>query len=684
MLLAVIGWALWTGASRPRTNVLLITLDTTRADHIGCYGRDGALTPVIDGLAKSGVQFQHAYAPIPLTLPSHASMFTGLYPPEHGVRTNGKNRLSDEPKVLAGSFAEKGYATAAFVASFVLDGKFGLTRGFQNYDDDWTGTAPADEALHRSRDGDIVTSRALKWLGENAEKPFFCWVHLYDPHTPYVPHQVEFGNQFAERPYDGEIAFVDLQIGRLQKFLRSKNLEANTLIVIVGDHGEGLNDHDERRHGQMIYNSTLHVPWIMSQPGQIPAGQKIDTPVSLVDLGPTLVDALKLQGDATVSGRSLMPLIHGETLPERGLYAETNEPLLESSWSPLRTLIGRQWKYIRSPKPELYDLTQDPRELNNLAESQPSLVEEQDNLLTDLEGGLKLREGAQVELSAAEQRRLAGLGYAGFTGTAADYAVNRDLPDIKDRIQYYNAVEDARQAIDAGEFDDAARRLTEVVTAVPDYEFAELSLGDIYLRQRKLAEALQVYQRVLARNPDSALARLHVGDVREAEGKHAEALAEYRQALEAEPDSAKLNYNIGRMLVLLGRDHEAEPMFKTAIELDPGYVFAHIELGSVLLRRGLNAAALEQYQTALQFDSRSFHAHMNVASALMQLNQAADAVRHLEQAVKLAPDNADARTRLGAVLLVTGQKAQARQQLQEALRLNPADPRPQELLKSLQ
>ncbi|MBL8851835.1 MAG: sulfatase, partial [Planctomycetaceae bacterium] len=306
LIAGLVAGSWWMLAPR-RPNLLLITLDTTRADRLGCYGYDGAKTPTLDALANSGARFSRAYATAPLTLPSHATMMTGLYTPEHGLRTNGKGRLHSEIPTLAESLQQAGYRTGGFVGAFVLDAEFGLNQGFDEYDADLSQSRRTDDPLHRERPGNAVVDRALAWLGADANEPFFCWVHLYDPHFVYQSHAAEFGDEFEQRPYDGELAFVDQQVQRLTGFLTSNEIAEDTLVIIVGDHGEGLGDHQEMMHGYMLYNSTLHVPWIVSWPGRIPSDVVVDEPVSLVDLMPTTLDCLGVPPPLDMTGQSLKP-----------------------------------------------------------------------------------------------------------------------------------------------------------------------------------------------------------------------------------------------------------------------------------------------------------------------------------------------------------------------------------------
>ena len=676
------GFALWR-LQRPKWNVLIVTLDTTRADHLGCYGRTNALTPALDALAAGGVLFERAYAPAPLTLPSHATMFTGLHPPEHGLRTNGQSRLAESIPTLAEILSANGYATGGFVASFVLDSKFGLDRGFSSYGDDMAGAAPADHALHRYRAGNLVVDEALNWLQGQTDKPFLCWVHLYDPHSPYLAHEDKFGDRFKDQPYDAEIAFVDQQLARLQAFLKERGLSDHTLIVVVGDHGEGLGEHLERKHGKMVYNSTLHVPFIVSMPDKLPRNRRIAGSVSLVDLFPTILDALRVSSKTTVSGRSLLPAARGEPLQARLCYSETDEPFHEAGWSPLRSLTTDDWKYIRAPRRELYDLTKDPRELHNLASAnaeQAALLEKQ---LAELERQMSLRQEADVQLSPREQRTLASLGYAANSKTTTPAQLFSTLPDIKDMMVHFNELDDARELLEAGSIDAAIERLKTLVAAAPGYEMAHVILGDALIQQKKLDAAVTQFKSILKRNSESEMAYSHLGDALAAQGKFAEAVRNYQEALKRDPESDGLQYNLGRTLAQMGQVREAIPHFEAALELDPGFANAYVELGSALLREGRADEALENYQTALKYNSALLQAHLNSASVYAARGEFIAAQGHLELAVKLSPQDATIHYSLGAVMAAQGRVNEAVKQLKEAIRLRPDYPEAKELLDRL-
>lgn len=681
VVLLGVGFALWS-LQRPRWNVLIVTLDTTRADHLGCYGRTTALTPTLDALAAQGVLFERVYAPAPLTLPSHATMFTGLYPPEHGLRTNGQSRLPEAIPTLAEVLAKSGYATGGFVASFVLDSKFGLDRGFSSYGDDMAGAAPADHALHRYRAGNFVIDEALQWLEGHFQKPFLCWVHLYDPHSPYQSHPDLFGARFQDNPYDAEIAYVDQQVARLLDFLKQRGIADRTLVVVVGDHGEGLGEHQERKHGKMVYNSTLRVPLLIRMPEVIAPGRRITGSVSLVDLFPTILDAVRITHTAPNHSRSLFPAACGAPLEPRLCYSETDEPFHEAGWSPLRSLTTDSWKYIRAPRRELYDLIRDPAELQNLAMTRVAEADSLEHQLTELEKQMPPRHEASLQLSPREQRTLASLGYVA-NGQASTAIPHSALPDIKDMMVHFNELDDIHELLEAGSVDIAVEKLQKLVVAAPDYEMAQVILGDALTRQKQFAAAVAQFQAILKRNPESEMAYSHLGDALAAQGKFAEAVKNYQEALQRDPHSDGLQYNLGRTLAQMGRVREAIPHFEAALELDPGFANAYVELGSALLREGRGDEALENYLTALKYNSQSLEAHLNAASVLAAGGQFVSAQQHLERAVRIAPQDANIHYSLGAVLAALGQPEQAARSLREALRLHPEHPAARELLDNL-
>src|SRR6266566_3718768 len=337
----------------PDTNIVVITIDTLRPDHLGCYGYKQIRTPNIDALAADGIRFERAYTPVPVTLPSHTVIFTGTYPLYSGMHDFSGNKLNVTQPTLASVLKKHGYVTGAVVASAVLDSRFGLNRGFDFYYDHFDFNRLQEANIDEmERPGNVVADVTLDWLSKNHQKKFFLWMHLYDPHYPYRP-PAPYSEEYKDRPYDGEIAFADAQVGRLIEFLKDKGLYRNTLIILSGDHGESLGEHGEKTHGFFIYNATLHVPLIIHLPGGVHA-RTVANLVNLADLMPTALAALNIQIPAQVQGHSLLPLISPKKEESsRSLYAETFLPRLHFNWSELRGLETETYHFIDAPKPEL-------------------------------------------------------------------------------------------------------------------------------------------------------------------------------------------------------------------------------------------------------------------------------------------------------------------------------------------
>lgn len=570
------GGVVWYVRSPRKLNVLLITLDTTRADRLGCYGYSLAKTPVLDRLAKQGVLFERAYAPVPLTLPSHASMLTGLYPPEHGLRNNGQTALPQGLPTLATELQAAGYETAAFVAAFVLDHKFGLQRGFQTYNDDLSTADPGLDGHHQYRDGSLVVGSAIRWLLPRSRKPFFCWVHLFDPHYPYLAHEDQYGAEFKDRPYDAELTYVDEQIDRLISTLRESGALEHTVIVVVGDHGESLGEHGELSHSMTVYDATLRVPLLVVSPGENQAGHRVAEPVSLVDLTPTLLDRLGRRPLTQASGRSLRAALRGEPLAPLPCYAETDEPYNAGHWSPLRALITVQWKYIRSPKAELYDLVADPRELRNLATESPDQLQKLDRELSEWEERMNQRLAGNVALTDQERRVLTSLGYASYGGTSGEK--ERPLRDVKDMLPFYYKLNDAVAMMDAGRYDLAEPVLREVLAADADYFAAHGELGRCLLKQKKFSEAVTSFKRAMQLDPGAERIQSMLGATLLLQKDYPAAVDALELAIRLNPDMYQNYYNLGMALEKLGRPQEAIKHYQDCLERAPDAVQARQRL----------------------------------------------------------------------------------------------------------
>ena len=560
-------------SSSPGVNILLITLDTTRADRLGCYGYEQALTPELDALAKNGVLFERAYAPAPMTSPSHTSIMTGLWPPEHGVNTNALTVLDPKIPTIAELLQARGYATAAFPAASMLAARFGLNRGFQSYFDDLSDPKTGADRMQRSRDGRYIADLSIQWLKQQQadDAPFFCWLHFYDPHDPYHFHPQEFNAKFRERPYDAEIAYVDQQISRVIDELERLGELNNTVIVIAGDHGESLGEHGEDMHGYLLHESSLRVPLIISNHNGAKAGHRVATAVSLIDLFPTLLEL----GGAEVSGdlklRSLQPALQGNPLEPRLCYSQTVEPYLQAFWSPLQSLTNERWRYVRTTQPELYDLKADPKELVNLASREPDKVSELDGELTAFEEKFQIRTGAQVKLSTQEQRALESLGYAGGSSAKEDPRKASDRPDVKDMIGYLNQFNRALHLIDDRNFDEAAILLEPLARDVPNFHRARLNLAQCRIHQEKYADAIEWC----------------------------------RAAIEIDPDSARAFEMLGFSQLKLRELDLAEKNFLRLIELQPESENGHLYLAEVYQRQEKFALAMQHYEYVLRINPRN-------------------------------------------------------------------------------
>lgn len=664
-------------ASSP--NLLLITLDTTRADRLGCYGYEAAETPALDALAARGVVFDEAYSPAPMTLTAHATLMTGLLPPQHGARVNGMHKLAEDVPTLAERLAGEGYRTGAFVAAFVLDERFGLARGFGHYDDDLSEAYEQDvfEGLSTYRAGDQVVDAALAWLAEGDEHaPFFAWVHFYDAHYPWHSHGEGVTDPNAETgTYDGEVSFMDAQIARLGAFLRERGLEETTIVVAVADHGEGLGDHHETEHAYLLNEEVLHVPWIVAGPG-VERGRRVSALVSLEDFKPTVLELLDLPG-ADVHGRSLAPALRGEKIDAGVSYAETDLPWTAYRWAPQRSLTTERWKYIRTPQTELYDRTRDRAEYANLAETKPDAVIELEETLASLEARLGARAGDVAEVSGQELEQLAALGYA----SGSDSELPEDLEDLAD-VKQRLAVKDlstelrnglAKEAIGPRQHLEIAQHLVSESPETPSFH---AELGAAFVNLGDFESALPSLEHVVELVPTDAGAHYTLGDALQQAGRTEGARAHLELALALQPEMASAHVGLGNVLRAEGRPDLAAGEYSEALRLRPGYAEAHYNLGMTFLDRNLPRKALEQFEIALEHKPGWGLAHAKVANLLTESGRAADAVAHFEGALAALPSDAELHDRFGVVLHHLGRPEDARAHFLAAVEGAPGFYRP--------
>jgi arylsulfatase A-like enzyme/Tfp pilus assembly protein PilF len=618
-------------------NLIFITIDTLRADHLGCYGYKEIRTPNIDSLAADSVRFERAYSAVPVTLPSHTVMFTGTYPTLNGMHDFSGNKLGPNQTTLATVLKDAGYTTGAVLGSAVLDSRFGLNRGFDFYYDHFDFSRLQESNLDEmERPGNIVADKALAWLGQNSQRQFFLWMHLYDPHHPYRPPE-PFAKEYKDRPYDGEIAFADEQVGRLITFLKEKELYRNTLIVLTGDHGEGLGEHGEKTHGFFIYNSTLHVPMIIHLPGG--QAKTIDKVVNLADLMPTLLETLKLSVPTQVQGKSLLPLIAKQPAEARNLYAETFLPRLHFNWSELRSVENQKYHFIDAPKPELYDLSKDPGEMQNLFDQKKAVSEEMRALLARMikenSGSQELAEKSGLDPALAE--RLRSLGYMAFSGGGNPSVSNRLLPDPKDRIQVYELISDALSESQHGQFAESTAKLTEALKTDPDSVAIHYLLGLNYYRLRDFPKSIEHLEKVLKMSPEYALAVFQLGLAYGRTGDFEKAVVSLKRALELDSTNFAAAYNLGAAYLQQKNGAEATAAFRQCVSIAPEYAPGHRALGEMLLYQGNVDDALTELRRAAELAPQDPGAHASLAKALAAKGLDGEAAEERQKAQQARP-----------------------------------------------
>ncbi|MFO7691449.1 MAG: sulfatase-like hydrolase/transferase [Vicinamibacterales bacterium] len=667
--------ALPSGVSRESLNVVVITLDTLRADHISAYGSTLVKTPAIDRLAREGTMFGQAMSSAPLTLPAHASMFTGLFPPEHGVRDNGGFFLSPEQTTLAEMLKENGFATGGFIAAFVLDAKWGIDQGFDEYFDDFDISERRGRSLGNiQRPGNEVVDKALPWIDSVKDSRFFAWIHLYDPHTPYDPPEPQ-KSEYKGHPYRGEVAFTDAQVGRVISFLEERGLLDRTVVAVLGDHGESLGDHGEESHGFFIYESVTHVPFIVRAPFVKTGPRVVADPVRIVDLAPTLLELAGAAVPAGLSGKSLVPLMTGAAL-ELGLegYAEAMYPLHHFGWSDLRALRAGRYKLIDAPRPELFDIESDPGETTNIYDERRTVGDGMVARLREMEAAFeKAPTAAPAEDVDPEVRqRLAALGYVGsFVATAND--PRSDRADPKDKIDLFNLMGTARDlGREEGGFDRAVGMLTQVVEADANVIDAWFSLGNLYFKEGRYRESLDHFRKTLELKPDYDIAVINMAHAYRRLGDDKAAMAGYERYLELDPRDAYVRYQVGEVFLDRGDIDRAEQVFRQTLELDPKVASATNALGVIAYRRGDAIAAEKLIREAIAVKEDVRLARFNLALLAEGRGDLLAAEREYLEELKLHPDSYMAAFNLSLLYERTGQRDLRIDALKQSIDGNPA------------
>ena len=678
------------GASTAHPSVILITIDTLRADRLSSYGSDRVATPHIDRLGAEGIRFANASSTVPFTLPAHSSIMTGLYPPSHGVRENVGYVLGADRTTLAERFRDAGYSTGGFVSAFVLDARWGIGRGFDTYVDDFDLDSMAGANLGSvQRSGPETIAHALEWLDgavssgdggaagdTSGPPPFFLWLHLFDPHDPYEPPE-PFRTEYEGRPYDGEVAYTDSLIGDFRAALEQRGLFDESVVVLTADHGEGLGDHGESYHGFFVYDSTVHVPLIVRLPGGLEDGRVVADVVSHVDIAPTLAELMGLAGAGAGQGRSLLLSMQGLEDPaaERGVYAESFYALDHYGWAPLRSLRTVDYKYIETPDPELYALLEDPGELTNV------LLERRDTSrelrAAALELAAELDRGApdatpEPDLDEQALAQLRALGYLAGRGTAERREAEGPRADAKTKAHLHRAIMRAQSAFGGGD-DEAANAELRVALAEDDGLLdAHQLLGTITLLAGDPAPAASHFQRALALDPEHRQSLLGLANAYHELGRIDEAMVGYRRLLEVAGQDSKatmalarihvergelseaeevlaaaaegrepppvVTNKLGEVMALAGRSGEAEAKFRQAIALNPELGEAHYNLAVLLDEAGKPFEAVETYRRAAELRPRDHRPRFNLGRLYGRLNRPLDQIEAYRDAVEAAPD----------------------------------------------
>ncbi|MBM3309962.1 MAG: tetratricopeptide repeat protein [Candidatus Aminicenantes bacterium] len=664
----------------PRTNVLLVTVDTLRPDRLSCYDKRFVQTPAIDALAARGGLFERAFAHTSVTLPSHANILLGLTPIAHGVSENSRARVADGFLTLAEHLKAAGYSTAAFIGAFPLDARFGLNQGFDVYDDRVPSRSAHPGAFSERTAGEVV-SLARGWTGRQ-KGPWFCWVHVWDPHAPYLPPE-PYASRFKSDPYSGEAAYVDAELGKLLSDLDRTGASAQTHVILTADHGESLGEHGELTHGYFAYNSTIHVPLLIAGPGL--KARRVAADVGHVDIFPTVCDLVGLRPPAALHGRSLGPLLQGGALPPRAVYFEALDSFLNKGCAPLRGYILRDRKFMDSPIPELYDLDKDFAEKTNLAP--PSDIAPFKKTYLDLEKSLQgdFPKPAERTLDRQARDRLRSLGYVVSPGGRRK-AVFGPEDDLKSFLPFQQKLERAIVAADAGRFEESLALYAGLAKERPDFTPVHTYLAQTLLGLGRPDEALRALDAAYRFDPDNVAILTAYGTVLVQAGQYDPAVGVLERALAILDTDPEPWDSLGIAEWRRGEFDKAKTYFERALALDPTYALAAANLGALHMTlygaKGRQPAdlvrAIESYRRSVDIDSSLNLGHRGLGAALKTAGRLQEAAASWERAIALDPEDAFSTGSLGEASFDLGDKTKALRHLERYLallgdRISPAE-----------
>lgn len=681
LAVAVLGALL--GCARPpdRPDVVLVTIDTLRADRLGCYGHAAGATPALDALARGGARFARASAATPVTLPSHATILTGRYPAAHGVRNNASFTLRASETTLAESLRAAGYRTGAFVGSWVLARHFGLGQGFEVYDDRFDGAGGVARAAGPAARGErpverraqAVTDAALAWIGtRRAREPLFVWAHYYDPHASYLPPS-PWLERFPDR-YLGEVAYTDHEVGRLLEGLRATRGDREALVLVVADHGEAFGEHGEQQHGLFVYEPTIHVPWILSWGGRVPAGVVVEDEVTIADVAPTILGLLGLPPFPAAQGLDLSATLRSGSAVGRpgGILVENLLPKYDFGWSELVALRRGGSKYIRAPREELYDLASDPAELRDLAARSPETAagerERLEALVRDAERTRGEESAAAPSLDDEALSNLRSLGYVGTSPAPRAGGPERPAPDPKDRVEEFRLTKDATALVTLGEYDRARAALETLLAREPGNVWLRQQLAQVHMATGAAEAAEAVYRAILREDPAHCESTFRLGEIAAvARRAYDEASALFRAALACNPDDPRALARLAAIEKKEGNLEAARGHLSRAVELQPMDARLLEQLGELEIAGGDPRASRAAYARALELDPRSAPALVGLASLDLRARDLAEAREKLERALAIDPEDAVANANLGAILLGEGDLVGAIPRLEAAV-----------------
>jgi choline-sulfatase len=657
-------------------NVILITVDTLRADKVGCYGNPRIKTPTMDAFAARGVRFERCISQTPLTLPSHTTIMTGTLPVYHGVRDNGGFVVPSELVTMAEAFKEKGYDTAAFVAAYVLDSRWGLNQGFDTYFDKFDLSRFERIGLGEiQRPANEVIDEALGWLERKKDGKFFAWIHLYDPHSPYAPPE-PFKSEYAQTPYLGEIAFTDSELGRLWDFLGRNGLRDRLFVVFAADHGESLGEHQEITHGFFIYQAALHVPLVIVTPFRELQGVISTETVGLVDVLPTVLEMSGIPVPSRVQGTSLVPsFFHPGAAGHRLAYSETFYPRYHFGWSDLRSFQDGRFKLIFAPVPELYDLESDPGETKNLVYLEKKVFEDLSARARALEAEAG-RNALEVDLSKVDEEtreKLAALGYVG-SFTDSSKLQGKVLADPKDKIAVFNRLAQARESGLNGAPEEGIQSIQSIIAEDPGISDAYFALGNIYYKTRRFREALEAFQKSLDLKPDDSFAVINIANSLQALGQSEQAERFVLDYLAKGLDDPQLYFLLGNIRVRRGDPDGAVAYFEKCLTANPQSASAHNAIAAICLNNDRLDEAEAHLKAAAAISPRLTSLRFNMAQLLEKQNRYPEAADFYLQEIQDSPKNFRALFNLSRVYRMMGREEDEFATLKKAIEVNPEFP----------